>query len=227
MKKFLILLIATASLWSDPLSWERLKDAIISQDLPTIPGWCSKELADRLMDFIYQERPLISVEIGSFAGSTTYPIAQALKHTGKGVLYAVDAWDNGAVYKGLEENHPYANWWRQLQINMDAAHKYFISLLDRAQLMEFCYPVKMISEDAVSLFGEGQIDFLYIDGNHSAEGSLQDVTRFFPKVKKGGYIWLVQADSPTKNQATTFLMRNCDWVKEKSLGIYCLVFRKR
>jgi predicted O-methyltransferase YrrM len=226
MRKILfVCLAATTSIWGQ-VAWERFKEDTISSDLPLIPGWCSKELADHLMEFIYREKPLLSVEIGAFGGSTTYPIAQALKFLGDGILYAIDAWDHQAVLKGFEPHHPHTNWWNSMGINMDFIHNYLDRLLLQRNLSNYCFPVQMLSEEACPLFLEEQIDFLFIDGNCSVEGSLQDVSLYYPKVKKGGYIWLNQADLPTKNKATTFLMQRCEWIREESMGVRCLVFKK-
>ena len=125
MKRLIVLLAAAMSLCAYPQSWDRFKEDTISRDLPLIPGWCSKDQADRLMDLVYEIKPLISVEIGAFGGSSTYPIAQTLSFLGQGVVYAIDAWDNEAVQKGFEPNHPYLSWWSQIGIDMNYINHYF------------------------------------------------------------------------------------------------------
>jgi hypothetical protein len=56
---------------------------------------------------------------------------------------------------------------------------------------------------------------------------LNDVLLYFPKVKEGGYIWLNDADQFNKNLAVAFLMKHCEWVKEKSIGIHWILFKKK
>jgi hypothetical protein len=47
--------------------------------------------------------------------------------------------------------------------------------------------IKMTSVDASHLVFE-EFDFVYIDANHDYEHTLQDITLWYPKVKKGGVI---------------------------------------
>lgn len=204
-------------------SWEEYKQETF-HELPLIPGWCHKEKAEKLMSLIYETRPEICVEIGTFAGSSTYPIARALRFLGKGVIYTIDAWDNKACIEGLDPNHSNIVWWSSLELN--ATREQFIFMIFKKQLTTFCYPIFMRSERAHTLFADHSIDFLYIDGNFSRQGSIRDVLAYFPKVKPEGLIWLNDADSIFKNKAVAYLMKNCQWVKEKSLGKSSLVFKK-
>jgi hypothetical protein len=220
---FLFYVSSAGSLFCTALSWEVYKQETI-QGLPQIPGWCTKEKAELLMNMIYETQPSICVEIGAFGGSTTYPIARALHFTGRGILYAIDAWDNQAAIEGFEQNDPNISWWSNLDLN--EIYSQFVSLLTRKQLMKFCRPIPLRSEMALLLFSDESIDFLYIDGNFSSGGAFQDVLLYFPKVKKGGYIWLNDSDCESKNKAVAFLMKNCEWLKKKSLGKSFIVFKK-
>jgi cephalosporin hydroxylase len=59
-------------------SWKQYKNQVLSyQD--SIPGWCCREKAERMMDVVYETKPEICVEIGVFGGSSIYPTASALK----------------------------------------------------------------------------------------------------------------------------------------------------
>ena len=48
--------------------------------------------------------------------------------------------------------------------------------------------LKMMSNDAVGLFEDNSIDFIYIDGNHQYAFVKQDLENFVPKIKVGGII---------------------------------------
>lgn len=48
--------------------------------------------------------------------------------------------------------------------------------------------IKMKSEDAVKIFADDSIDFVYIDGNHDYEFVKKDIELYYSKVKKGGII---------------------------------------
>lgn len=207
-------------------SWERYKEDTISRDLPLIPGWCTKEKADVLMDFIYDTHPLLCVEIGAFAGSTTYPIARAISFLKQGVVYAIDTWEPYAFLEGLEIGDPHIAWWNGLHVDMSSAHQYLTALLHQRHLDDCCHLLKMRSDQAVSLFVDRSIDFLYLDGNLSTTGSLRDVSLYFPKVKEGGFIWLNLADLPTKSESLAFLLKRTELLQEKSIGTHCLLFKK-
>ena len=224
MKFIFASLCLLTSLWSAPNNWENFKRDTFLQ-LPKIAGWCSQEKAEKLMDFIYEVKPNICVEIGAFGGSTTYPLARTLQFLQYGKLWAIDAWDVKTAIEGLELDNPNIAWWSQL--NMRVIYHQFMTILQNGRLLGYCEPISMLSEEASQLFLDASIDLLYIDGNFSRDGTMKDVLSYFPKVKEGGYIWLNDADVLEKNMAVTFLMRNCTWLREKSLGKNCVVFKKR
>ncbi len=205
------------------LNWDRYKNEVL-RTMPEFSGWCSKEKGELLMDFIYEMKPTTCVEIGAFGGSTTFPLASAIRFNSFGKLYSIDAWNIHAAIAGLDSGDPNSIWWSTL--DMGAIHNQFIAKLAEKNLNRWCSPVHMLSEKAVSLFADESIDLLYIDGNFSSQGSFQDAVLYFPKVKLGGYIWLNDAHSPAKLDAIIFLMENCTWLPEKSLENQCIVFRK-
>jgi hypothetical protein len=51
-----------------------------------------------------------------------------------------------------------------------------------------CVWVEDYSYNVVDNYQDNSIDFLYVDGNHSYEAVLQDITLYYPKVKSGGLI---------------------------------------
>jgi cephalosporin hydroxylase len=60
--------------------------------------------------------------------------------------------------------------------------------------------VKSKSIDAANRYEDNFFDLVYIDADHSYEAVLQDITYWFPKVKKGGIISGHDFDVPTSNQ---------------------------
>ena len=46
--------------------------------------------------------------------------------------------------------------------------------------------VRTTSAKAVDMFNESSLDFVYIDGDHSYKFIQEDITLYYPKVKKGG-----------------------------------------
>lgn len=44
------------------------------------------------------------------------------------------------------------------------------------------------SEDAVIFFADGQLDWIYIDGMHTADAAYNDLVAYAPKIRDGGFI---------------------------------------
>lgn len=204
--------------------WESFRDKVLSNQ-DRIPGWCSKEKARYLMDFVHQVEPQLIVEIGSFAGSTTHPLAQALSYSKKGHLYAIDAWDNTLASEGFDPSSSHFSWWRTL--DFASIKKSFLQLIREQNLSKIVSIFSMNSRDVISQLPDLSIDLLYLDGNFSAEGSFLDLQLYYPKVKSGGYIILNNSDSPSKKKSLNFLMNECHWLKTQSLGKECCCFQKK
>ena len=49
--------------------------------------------------------------------------------------------------------------------------------------------VQKRSDDAVSGFSDESMDFIFIDGIHAYEQCKRDIVNYYPKLKKGGYIF--------------------------------------
>ena len=203
--------------------WEEYKKNTFLQ-LSKFTGWCSAQKANRLMDFIYKYNPQLCVEIGTFGGSTTFPLIMALKYQGGGRLFTIDPWNTKEAIKGISCDDVNYDWWQRLDLK--AVLQQFLTIMSEMKLHRACTVLHMNSQNAVSLFEDESIDLLYIDGNSSSIGSLKDVKLYFNKVKTGGYIWLNDASHRDKLPAVTLLMQHARWLKEESFGNQCIVFQK-
>jgi len=203
--------------------WELYKSQELAK-LSQFTGWCDQEKGNCLMDFIFLHQPELCVEIGTFGGSTTFPILSTLDYLQKGQLFCIDAWDNEEATKGLNEEDPNKVWW--LQQNLAEVRQHFLSTLSIMNLESRCHVLTMSSQRAAAEFEDESIDLLYIDGNFSPKGSLEDVVHYFPKVKVGGYIWLNDASIAAKLPSVAYLMEHSLWLPKYSLGNRCIVFQK-
>ena len=210
-------------LFGETVNWIQYKQQILLE-LPQFAGWCTKEKAEMIMDFIYENKPKKCVEIGTFGGSTTYPIASALRFLNRGYLSTIDSWDNDSAIAGLDIHEQESTWWASA--NLKKIQGNFLLLLQTKRLNKWCKTLSMTSEKALLTFPDESLDMVYIDGNFSSSGTLKDVLLSFSKVKKGGYIWLNDADIDAKIPAVSFLMNNCHWLRDKSLKNNCIVFQK-
>lgn len=174
-------------------------------------SWCSKEKADLIMNLLLFEKPEICVEIGVFNGSSLLPIASTLKYLNHGTVYAIDAWSNKIAIQNMDENDPNKPWWST--VSMSDAKNSFYQMLKHWELEPFCKVISTSSEKACEKIPT--IDFLHLDGDYSEKGSLQDVTLYLPKVKKGGYIlisnlYIIVNKKYPKQKAFAHLFESCE-----------------
>jgi glycosyltransferase involved in cell wall biosynthesis/predicted O-methyltransferase YrrM len=138
-------------------------------------GWFSYK---HLYDFFVEQssNESIIVEIGSFFGKSTNYLLEKVKKSKKNInVVAID------TFQGSENE----------QYHLDIVSQYdgdiyqpFTENVDIERLTI----LKEKSEDACKYFGNGTIDFLMIDGDHSYDGVTNDISNYFYKVKPGGYI---------------------------------------
>ncbi len=55
-------------------------------------------------------------------------------------------------------------------------------------LREFYTPIKLTSILAYQKFDDESIDFLFLDASHQYEDVMADLSKWWPKIKKGGYL---------------------------------------
>lgn len=69
-----------------------------------------------------------------------------------------------------------------------------IGIMHRAEAIEVLKPFNTLtlihdtSDNAVELFADNSIDYVFIDGDHSYEQCGRDIINYFPKVKQGGIL---------------------------------------
>lgn len=182
-------------------------------------SWCSQEKGRLIMDLVVLGRPSICVEIGVFSGATLLPIAAVLKFLGEGDVYAIDPWSNQEATMNMEMGDPNRAWW--LDVDFDAAYRSFQALLLKWQLSPFCHVMRLTSDKAIKYIKT--IDFLHLDGDYSAQGSIRDVELYLPKVPKGGYtllsnLLLTVHDEQPKMAALDRLLDYCEIIHELDHG---------
>ena len=211
------------SLWQRPLRNVSAPQADIVQTMKhtafwmmdQLRGWCTHDKANVLMDIVLNSKPDVIVEIGVFGGKSLIPMAYVLKALGNGIAYGIDPWEATESVQGLEDPIN-KSWWAQVdhfQILHSLTQKiHDFGLEKRIQL------IQKTSMDAPLI---QEIDILHIDGNHSEQSSYQDVLKWVPLVKKGGWIifddinW-IENGRLTTAKATQWLDRNCTKFQEYS-----------
>lgn len=223
MKKIIACLLCLFSVMHGQVREEFLKDQVCNL-LPSLEGWCSKEKAMNFIDLVLEVEPQLCVEIGVFGGASLFPVASALKYLGKGIVVGIDPWEKSECIKYYHPINEQADfkWWSS--IDFDYIFDSYNFMLKRYGLLDYCVTIKSTSERAAFCFQN--IDILYIDGCHDEAVSTNDVNLYYPRVRKGGYIWLNDAFWPKRQNAVDLLSESCDFIKSIDNG-NCLLFRKR
>ena len=113
-----------------------------------------------------------AVEVGTHRGE----FARVLLLTWKGSLTCVDPWDEAVgdghlVGRGVTREDDYR-----------AAEARLGKFGRRVEL------VRLTSAEAAPLVPDSALDFVYVDGDHSYEAVLQDLTLWWPKLRPGGVL---------------------------------------
>lgn len=122
-----------------------------------------------------------AVEIGTHRGEFS---SKFLAKWQSGRLICVDPWDNATEdYSSLQQSLlPHAGLSRA--DDFAEARRVLFQFKDRCALW------KVTSESAASAMGDGELDFVYIDGDHRRRFVEQDLRLWWPKIVPGGIMAL-------------------------------------
>lgn len=116
---------------------------------------------------------LIGVEIGVEKGLGSYWLLSNLNIQ---KLFGVDPY---VAYSDPDVNH-YNNVGQATSNKQEAEQ--LLRGYDNFKL------IQSTSDDAVCLFEDGSLDFVFIDGQHTHEQCKKDIINYYPKVKLGGLV---------------------------------------
>lgn len=125
----------------------------------------------------------VGAEVGVHLGEFSSTILTIARPT---LLYLIDPWKyfpdpahKEAMYGGE----------RDIQKDMDGRYEGVLKKFHREISSGVVKVYREFSVEAARLIGHEELDYVYIDADHSYEGVSQDLKSFFPKVKKGGLIF--------------------------------------
>lgn len=111
----------------------------------------------------------IGAEIGVFKGEFTEKFCQA-----ELIMYAIDPW---MAYKGAGRTE-------QKQEKQDAQYEETVKRLEQYD----CRILRKTSMEALKYVNDGELDFVYLDGDHSFRHIAADLVEWSKKVRKGGIV---------------------------------------
>ncbi|HAC64489.1 MAG TPA: hypothetical protein DCF68_13355 [Cyanothece sp. UBA12306] len=139
------------------------------------------------------------VEIGVMLGDFSELI---LSQSNLSLLYSIDPWQ--AFSK--EEYYDGGNAPQEEQ------NKRYQSTVSRlSKFKERSIIIRKTSKDAVTEFDDGELDFIFIDGNHGYKYVKEDLHLWWPKVREGGlfsgddYLFTPQGKTPVKDAVDEFM----------------------
>jgi predicted O-methyltransferase YrrM len=129
------------------------------------------EVDRAVLPFILRDRNLISigVEVGVCRGFFSEHI---LKHW-PGHLYLVDLWEEHEAYKDAKYDHAFN----------------YKDCIERLKPFEERITILRTASTRAALnFADDSLDFVYLDANHSYEAVRDDLSAWYPKVRRGGIL---------------------------------------
>lgn len=196
--------------------------------LPQVPGWCSKDKAEKLIQTIRENDLKLCVEIGVFGGSSFFPQALAMKDKASGMVIGIDPWTKDSALEDMT-NEANKNWWGSL--NLETIYNGFMKTVEKYDLQKFCTVFRNKSEHVVDQIQDESVDLLHIDGNHCERLAYQDSVLFLPKVKQGGYIffddisWVESGNIASTRKGLSYLRDFCDEIG--IIGKDCMILQKK
>jgi hypothetical protein len=131
------------------------------------------------------------VEVGTLYGAYAIDILKQWR----GHLYCVDPWMNqpkSVYFDGANKENMQAIW-EKVRAGVGRHPR--------------CHLLRMLSLNAVGKFADGELDFVYDDGNHAVESVRADLISWWPKVKIGGLVcghdFFTRYDADTNSDALT------------------------
>lgn len=144
---------------------------------PGAPRFPRRRLLDRV------PKGAACAELGVWKGDFSERILEVVRPSS---LHLVDPWQaiTGEGYEGAR----YGGKLAEGQAEMDAVHDAVLERFARERRRGVVHVHRLTSLEAAELFENGELDFVYIDGNHLYEFVKADLEAFVPKVRPGGLV---------------------------------------
>jgi hypothetical protein len=125
----------------------------------------------------------VCAEIGVWKGDFSERILEVVRPTR---LHLIDPWQ--AVFGEAYEGARYGGELAEGQAEMDAIYASVLARFERERRAGVVEVHRLPSAEAAERFRDGELDFVYIDGNHRYEFVKADLEAFSRKVRPGGLV---------------------------------------
>lgn len=191
----------------------------IEEYIPPLEGWTEPDRACEMAELVYETKPKVVVEIGTFGGRSAIAMAFALRQNNNGgKIYCIDPWRLEYANEGEGEDNQ--KWWTE-NIQIHEIHRKCMEAIWSHNIDDWLVVIRAASQHCFELFKK--IDILLIDGNHSEVASLRDAQLYVPNVRPGGHVladdidWQVRMGDTviqSTHKELQFIEAYCDLVKQ-------------
>lgn len=124
------------------------------------------------------------VEVGSWKGKSSVAMAVEIINSGKQICFdCVDPWYDRTENDSEEYFKNYNTGYHDV---VDSLYETFLKNIEPVK--DFINPLRMTSMEAVELYEDESLDFVFLDGNHEFEYINDDIEKWLPKIKYGGVL---------------------------------------
>ena len=135
-------------------------------------------------ELIRETKPKVIVEIGTWKGGSAINMAKLCKYYGCDTkIYCIDTWLGASEFW----TNPTPERNLHLHYGYPQIYYQFLSNVVRNDVADCIIPVPLPSSIGIHLVPNA--DLIYIDGDHSFDGCLQDVTNAYSKLNPGGVMF--------------------------------------
>ncbi len=125
----------------------------------------------------------VGAEVGVWKGDFSERILEVVRPVR---LHLIDPWQ--AVWGERYESARYGGGLAEGQAEMDAIYAGVLERFERERRAGLVEVHRLPSVDAAAGFQDGELDFVYVDGNHRYEFVKADLETYAPKVRPGGFL---------------------------------------
>ena len=181
-----------------------------------VDGWLESDASIALWAITRSLNNGIIIEIGTYCGRSTTILSTSAKKNGSTVI-SIDH-----HIGSIEHAHKGNKYFRE-SIGRAFTLPIFSDTFDNKRLFENVIPIVTTSEKAHNLIGSSfeeekkKLDFVFVDGDHSYEGCLMDLTLWANLIKKEGFIAVHDSTRPDIERAIKEKLTSNEW---KQIGIF-------
>ena len=145
-----------------------------------IRGMTQKYAGELLFNLAYmQDLKGDVIEIGSYLGKSAFFLGNAVKLSGNGKLFAIDH------FKGNKNKEQF---YKVNNEDLSDLKGIFLENIQKSELEDYVTLIDKPSHEASKEIEDNSVRLIFIDGDHSREGVLNDIISYKKKLKKNSII---------------------------------------